>query len=140
MSAPPLRSARAPLRPLRLVVDGVATYARVARVARTAAPGQAGATRTPHAVVCVHGFGVSGRYFVPLARRLGARGPVYVPDLPGHGRSGTPPAPLDVPGLAHALVRWMDVAGLRRVASWPTRWARRSRWRSRHATPHAWSG
>jgi pimeloyl-ACP methyl ester carboxylesterase len=70
----------------------------------------------PHAadlpVVLVHGWGVGGRYLVPTAVRLAAGRPVYVPDLPGHGASSTPPAPLDVPALADVLVAWMDAAGL----------------------------
>ncbi|WP_188037049.1 alpha/beta fold hydrolase [Actinotalea sp. JY-7885] len=38
-------------------------------------------------VVLVHGIGVSGRYFEPLARELARTGPVLVPDLPGFGAS-----------------------------------------------------
>lgn len=56
----------------------------------------------------VHGLGLSGRYFVPLAQRLAAGGTtVLVPDLPGNGRSRasvhrTP----DIRELADALARW----------------------------------
>ena len=32
------------------------------------------------------------------------------PDLPGYGRSATPPRPLDVPDLAEALREWFDLA------------------------------
>lgn len=67
-------------------------------------------------VVLVHGLGVSGRYLAPIARRIGAEHPVYVPDLPGHGRSDKPVRTLDVPGLAEALRAWMDAVGLRRAA------------------------
>lgn len=67
-------------------------------------------------VVLVHGWGVSGAYFVPTAERLATDFAVYVPDLPGHGRSDMPEAPLDVPGLARALVEWMDVMGIQRAA------------------------
>jgi pimeloyl-ACP methyl ester carboxylesterase len=63
-------------------------------------------------VVLVHGLGVSSRYFVPLARRLEARNAVLAPDLPGHGRSATPPRALDIPPLADALGEWLDVAGM----------------------------
>ncbi|MCC0575714.1 alpha/beta fold hydrolase [Streptomyces californicus] len=60
------------------------------------------------ATVLVHGLGLSGRYFVPLARRLAERGAtVLVPDLPGNGRSraaaGRAPSPGD---HAEALARW----------------------------------
>ncbi len=66
-------------------------------------------------VALVHGFGMSGTYLLPTARRLARARTVWVPDLPGHGRSGTPPAPLDVPGLAAALVAWLDAVGVRRA-------------------------
>lgn len=63
------------------------------------------------AVVLVHGLGVSGTYFLPLAERLATRYRVYVPDLPGTGRSSTPPAPLDIPGLAGSLSAWSKLGG-----------------------------
>ncbi|WP_258177223.1 alpha/beta fold hydrolase [Streptomyces solincola] len=59
-------------------------------------------------MVLVHGLGLSGRYFVPLARRLAARGAsVLVPDLPGNvrSRSAARRAP-EVVELAGALRRW----------------------------------
>ncbi|MFH8406967.1 alpha/beta fold hydrolase [Streptomyces sp. NPDC018019] len=58
-------------------------------------------------MVLVHGLGLSGRYFVPLARRLAAGGAsVVVPDVPGNGRSRAAArrAP-DVGQLADALAR-----------------------------------
>jgi pimeloyl-ACP methyl ester carboxylesterase len=67
-------------------------------------------------VVLVHGYGVSSAYFVPLAERLAPRFAVYAPDLPDHGRSAEPPAPLDVPGFAEALVAWMDAVGIGRAS------------------------
>lgn len=66
-------------------------------------------------VVCVHGAVISGRYMLPLARRLATRRRVYVPDLPGYGRSETPPDPLRVPGLADALRAFLDAAGIPRA-------------------------
>ena len=44
-------------------------------------------------VVLVHGYGVSSAYLLPLARALAGRCAVYVPDLPGHGRSEDPETP-----------------------------------------------
>lgn len=45
-------------------------------------------------IVLVHGFGMSGGYLMPTAKRLAAKGAaVYVPDLPGHGKSDTPNRP-----------------------------------------------
>lgn len=60
------------------------------------------------ALVLVHGLGLSGRYFVPLARRLAAQGStVLVPDLPGNGRSRAAArrAP-DITRHARALAHW----------------------------------
>ena len=62
------------------------------------------ADRTP--IVLVHGL-TSSRTLKPLIRALGTRRPVYAPDLPGFGLSDQPIRPLDVPGLADALRRWL---------------------------------
>lgn len=64
----------------------------------------------------VHGFGISSSYFVPLAERLAPDLNVYAPDLPGHGRSETPPSALDVPGFAIALREWLAATGIDRTA------------------------
>ena len=37
---------------------------------------------------------------------------VLAPDLPGYGRSATPPRPLDIPELAQAVRVWLDLAGI----------------------------
>ena len=65
-----------------------------------------------HPIVLVHGLAVSSLYFVPLAKRLARSFTVLAPDLPGYGRSATPPRPLDVPELARALRAWLDLAGI----------------------------
>jgi len=65
-------------------------------------------------VVLVHGYGVSGRYMLPLAGALAGSCSVYVPDLPGHGRSDPPHGPLGIAELARALGDWLDVVGLER--------------------------
>jgi pimeloyl-ACP methyl ester carboxylesterase len=57
-------------------------------------------------IVLVHGLS-SGRTLKPLIRALGPRRPVYAPDLPGFGMSDQPIHPLDIPGLADALRRWL---------------------------------
>jgi pimeloyl-ACP methyl ester carboxylesterase len=51
---------------------------------------------------------------VPLADRLAAYWPVYVPDLPGWGLSSKPRRAFSVPQLADALVAWLDAVGLQR--------------------------
>ena len=91
------------LQSLRWPVNGRHMHARVAT----------GAARAPALpVVMLHGLGVSGAYFTPAARALAAQFDVYVPDLPGHGLSDTPERQPDVPGLAQALIDWMDCAGI----------------------------
>jgi pimeloyl-ACP methyl ester carboxylesterase len=57
-------------------------------------------------VILVHGLS-SSRTLKPLIKALGSRRPVYAPDLPGFGMSDQPIHPLDVPGLADALRRWL---------------------------------
>ncbi|BDZ56256.1 hypothetical protein GCM10025870_33290 [Agromyces marinus] len=63
----------------------------------------------------VHGFGLSGRYLLPTAERLGADFHTLVPDLPGFGRSGRARNALDVPDLAHAAARFLDDRGIEKV-------------------------
>lgn len=84
------------------VVNGRRMHARVS--GGRAAGGQP--------VVLVHGLVVSGRYMVPLLDELARSHAVYVPDLPGFGRSEGPAHALDVAGLADALAAWMRAAGL----------------------------
>jgi pimeloyl-ACP methyl ester carboxylesterase len=57
-------------------------------------------------IVLIHGLS-SGRTLKPLIRALGTGRPVFAPDLPGFGMSDQPIHPLDVPGLADALRRWL---------------------------------
>jgi pimeloyl-ACP methyl ester carboxylesterase len=57
-------------------------------------------------IVLVHGLS-SSRTLKPLIKALGPRRPVFAPDLPGFGMSDQPIHPLDVPGLADALRRWL---------------------------------
>ncbi|HSK75026.1 MAG TPA: alpha/beta hydrolase [Thermoanaerobaculia bacterium] len=97
---------RAQLRSVRTRVDGLSIHTL------------ASADPAPGAlpVVLVHGYGVSGRYMVPIARRIAAELPVWVPDLPGHGRSEKPEQTLDVPGLARALRGFLDAVGVPRAA------------------------
>jgi pimeloyl-ACP methyl ester carboxylesterase len=67
-------------------------------------------------VVLVHGLVVSGLYMTPLAVRLASHHKVYVPDLPGFGRSEKPARALDIRGLSDALAAWMRAVGLRSAA------------------------
>jgi pimeloyl-ACP methyl ester carboxylesterase len=63
-------------------------------------------------VVLLHGYGVSGTYMLPLARSLAPSFSVFVPDLPGFGRSEQPRSPLGIVDLAAALADLLDAAGL----------------------------
>ena len=54
-------------------------------------------------LVLIHGLGCSGRYFRDLAAQLSPHFTVYVPDLPGHGRSEKP----DALGSIRALGDWL---------------------------------
>lgn len=95
------------MRDLWTTVDGQRMYARC---------GNAAAAEGLLPVVLVHGFGISSSYFVPTVRSLAREFAVYAPDLPGHGKSATPPRALDISGLADALIAWMDAVGLSRAA------------------------
>jgi pimeloyl-ACP methyl ester carboxylesterase len=85
-----------------VVVDGRRVHYRLV----------AGAPPGPVPMVCLHGLAVSHRYFAPLARALGARRPVYVPDLPGFGLSDKPSGVLDAVQLAAHVARWWGTLGL----------------------------
>lgn len=102
------RLARGELRELSEMwtwVGGMRWHARMSQIHRadSAVP-----------IVLVHGFGVSSAYFEPLAERLAVTYDVYAPDLPGHGGTDTPSAPLGVVGLAEALAAWLDVMRIER--------------------------
>ena len=88
-----------------MIVDGLPVFHRMCL--------QAGPEAA--AIVHVHGFGISGTYLEPTAALLASRYRTYVPDLPGMGRSMRPAEPLDVPGLAQALVSYCDAVGVERA-------------------------
>ena len=54
-------------------------------------------------VVLLHGWGLHGGLFAPLAAALSVRYRVTCIDLPGHGRSPFDPAFNDLAGLARAV-------------------------------------
>ena len=65
-------------------------------------------------VVLVHGYGVSGTYMLPLARALAPSCSVFVPDLPGQGRSAALRSYTSMSDLADALDEWSVANGLDR--------------------------
>ena len=105
------RAAERELRTIWTTIGGVAanTPLRIHSRVRT------GAHVMLPPIVLVHGFGIASSYFLPLAARLSRHAAVYVPELPGHGRSSHDVRPLDIPELADALVKWTDAMGLTAV-------------------------
>ena len=75
--------------------------------------GKRNGRRKTHPVVLVHGLGVSSRYMTPLASNLARCFPVYVPDLPGFGRSEKPRRSLELRTLAEILRAWLEEVGIR---------------------------
>jgi pimeloyl-ACP methyl ester carboxylesterase len=67
-------------------------------------------------VVLIHGYGVSGTYMLPLARALAPSHSVFVPDLPGQGKSEQLRAKVTLGSLADALGDWIEATELVRPA------------------------
>lgn len=67
-------------------------------------------------VVLVHGLVVPGITLVPLAERLASAHRIFVPDLPGFGKSPKPAHALNLVELADALEEWARTIGLGRAA------------------------
>jgi 2-hydroxy-6-oxonona-2,4-dienedioate hydrolase len=63
-------------------------------------------------VVLLHGYGVSGKYMLPLARSLAPNYTALVPDLPGQGRSEPLPGEATLSRLADALGDWIEAVGV----------------------------
>lgn len=80
-------------------VNGVSMYTRLSVEA---------ASPPVPAIVLVHGLSVSSRYMVPTAELLAPYYRVYVPDLPGFGKSAKPSHILTIPELAATLANWMQ--------------------------------
>src|SRR6476646_5422674 len=66
-------------------------------------------------ILHVHGFGISGSYLMPTARRLVRHGVNIVPDLPGYGHSHRRDHTLDIPELAEAVLALLDALALEKV-------------------------
>ena len=94
-----------PLRPGWVLVDGLPVFHRYCVDAGDDA----------HAMVHVHGFGISGRSLEPTAAMLAPRYRTFVPDLPGMGRSIRPEPGPGIRGLARALIGYFDAVGLERA-------------------------
>ena len=81
------------------VVRGIPIHARVSvpAIADASVP-----------LVFVHGLGGSVRYLEPTMARLGRGHYVSGLDLPGFGRSGSPPRALNLQELSDFLAAWLD--------------------------------
>ena len=66
-------------------------------------------------IVLIHGLAVSSRYMMPTAMKLTASFHVFLPDLPGFGRSANPPHVLNIDELADALAAWIQTMKLSSV-------------------------
>lgn len=54
-------------------------------------------------LIILHGWGVSGRVMIPLARHLSNLRTCYVVDLPGFGESAPPPEPWEIDDYANLI-------------------------------------
>jgi pimeloyl-ACP methyl ester carboxylesterase len=88
-----------------LTLDGRALFYRSSR----------GTDSSAIPIVHVHGFGISGSYLMPTARRLAAHGLNVVPDLPGYGKSQRRERTLGIPALSDVLLAFIDAMGFDRV-------------------------
>jgi 2-hydroxy-6-oxonona-2,4-dienedioate hydrolase len=96
----PAPSAASPLRSVWDTVGGLRIHGRVA-------PHDGAVT-----LVFVHGLGVSTRYMEPTMARLAGRYAVAGLDLPGFGRSQSPPHPFTIAEHARTLERWLNARGI----------------------------
>ena len=85
-------------------IDGLRIHGRISRPSRPRIAGPP--------VVFVHGLGVSTRYMEPTMARLAETHAVAGLDLPGFGRSATPPHRFGVAEHARTLARWLHARGM----------------------------
>jgi len=66
-------------------------------------------------IVMIHGLATSNTYMLPTAYELISAYHIYIPDLPGFGKSTKPAKVFDVSQLADVLAQWMQAIGLDRA-------------------------
>jgi pimeloyl-ACP methyl ester carboxylesterase len=64
------------------------------------------------AIILIHGIGVSGNYFMPFAKLLARDYDVHVLDMPGYGKTPTPPHPLAPFEQADVAAKYIQKMGL----------------------------
>jgi pimeloyl-ACP methyl ester carboxylesterase len=88
-----------------MTVNGQRWFARIS----PCNPDPEGAALPP--IVMLHGLTVSGTYFRPIASLIDDRYAIYVPDMPGSGRSPSPQN-WSLPSLTTQLADWMEAHDL----------------------------
>lgn len=63
-------------------------------------------------IIMVHGLAVSSRYMLPTAYQLASFYHVYIPDLPGYGKSEKPDHYQNLDEMADTLAEWMATLAL----------------------------
>jgi pimeloyl-ACP methyl ester carboxylesterase len=66
-------------------------------------------------VLLLHGLGVSSKYMVPFGRELAGTRSILAPDMPGHGRSYSPPHTLTIEDWVAVLI---DMHGQLATGPW----------------------
>lgn len=62
-----------------------------------------------------HGFAISGTYLLPTAELLADSYRIYIPDLPGFGRSPRPAREMGIEDLGRTLSHFMDAVGVQQA-------------------------
>lgn len=67
-------------------------------------------------LILIHGIGVSGNYFLPLAERMSEEYDVHLLDMPGYGDTPKPDHPLTPREQAAVIARYVQAMNLNEVA------------------------
>jgi len=73
----------------------------------------ASSNKTP--LVCLHASPLSGIVYENWLEEMGKDRNAFAPDTPGYGGSDTPPAPVQIPDFARAIIRFMDEKNIART-------------------------
>ncbi len=63
-------------------------------------------------LILVHGLGMSGNYFIPLAEKLKKNFNVFIPDLPGFGESEKPAEILNIKELSYFIAEYIKLKNI----------------------------